>query len=120
MNMMKILWCVVMFLITLLLASLYHNYDVYESIIPFIMFMIFHFTLAYAFVNLTNTSLRTFKTFIKDSCGRLIVLLDYVKDLVDDTSSPNLPNLNPIIPNLMNNSPYVNACYSYDGIQAIV
>ena len=114
------LWCVVMFLITLLLASLYHNYDVYESIIHFIMFMIFHFILACAFVNLTDTSLSTFKTFIKDSCGRLIVLLDYAKNLVDDKSSLNLLNINPIISSLVTRSPSITPCSSYDGIQAIV
>ena len=106
------LWCVVMFLITLLLASLYHNYEVYESIIHFLMFMIFHFILACAFVNLIDTNLPTFKTFIKDSCGRIIILLDYVKDLADDKPSPNLPNLNHIIPNMMTNSPSVNSCSS--------
>ena len=122
MKIIKMLWCVVMFFITLILAYIYHTYYFYESIIHFIMLMILHFILAYAFVNLTNTSLPTFKTFIKDSCGRLIILLDYVKDLVDDTPSPNLPNLNPIIPNLMPNSPSINhhSSHTYDGIQAIV
>ena len=93
----KMLWCLVIFLITLLLSSLYHNSDVYESII--------HFILAYVFLNLIETHLPTFKTFIKDSCGRLIILLDYVKNFLVDKPSPNLPNLNPIIPNPMPNSP---------------
>ena len=119
---MKILWFVVMFLNTLLLASLYHNFYLYESIIHFIMFMIFHFILTYALANLTDTSLPKFKTLIKDSCCKLIFLWDYVKDLVDDTPSPNLPNLNPIIPNPMPNSPSINphSSHTYDGIQAIV
>lgn len=122
MKMMKVLWCVVMFLITLLLASLYHNYDVYESIIHFIMFMIFHFILACAFLNLTDTSLSTFKTFIKDSCGRHIIILDYVKDLVDDTPCPHLSNLNLIIPNMIPNSPshVPSSSHTFEEIQAIV
>ena len=118
-----------MFLITLVFSSLYHTYDVYESIIHFIMSMILHLLLTYAFVHLIDTSLPTFKIFIKDSCGRLIVLLDYVKNLVDDIASPNLPN--PIIPNFvpnfpipnpMLNSPPINpsSSHTYDGIQAIV
>ena len=113
---------VVMFLITPLLAFFYHNYDFYESIIHFIMFMIFHIILAYAFVNFTNTSLPTLKTFIKESCGRLIFLLDYVKNLVDDTSSLNRPNPHAIIPNLIVSSPSINprSSHNYDGIQAIV
>ena len=116
------LWCVFMFLITLLLASLYHNYEVYESIIHFIMFMIFHFILAYAFVNLTDTSLSTFKTFIKYFCGRLIILLDYVKDFVDDTPSLHLPNLNPIISNLRPNSPSIvpRSSHTFEEVQSIV
>ena len=117
---MKMLWCVVMFLITLLLASLNHNHEVYQSIIHFIMFTIFHFILACAFVNLTDTSLSTFKTFLKNSCGRLIALLDYVKDLVDDTPFPNLPSLNHIISNSITISPSINPCSSYDVIQAIL
>ena len=116
---MKILWCVVVFLITLLLASHYHKYEVYERIIHLVMFMIFHFILVYAFVNLTNTILPTFKTFIKDLCGRLVVLLDYVKDLVDDTPSTNLPNINP---NLMPNSPshVPSSSHTFEEVQAMV
>ena len=102
---MKMLWCVVMFLITLLLESLYHNYDFYESILNFIVFMIFHFILACAFVNLTDTSLPRFKTFKKDSCDRPNILLDYVKDSVDDKPYPNLLNMHPISTNLRPNSP---------------
>lgn len=79
----------------------------------------------------TDTNLPTFKTFIKDPCGKLIILLDYVKNLVDDTPSPNIPNPNPIIPNLIPNLPipnpitnspsiYPHSSPTYDGIQAIV
>jgi hypothetical protein len=100
------LWGMAIFLIMLLLASLYSNYDVYESIILFIMFVNLHVSLSYAILRLTNTSLPTFKTFIKDLCSGLITLLDYVKNWVDDTSFPNLPN--PIMPNLAPNLPNPN------------
>lgn len=69
--------------------------------------MIFYFMLACAFVNLIDTSLSTFKNNVKDLCGRLIILLDYVKDLIYDTLFPNLLNPNPVISNLITNSLFV-------------
>ena len=85
------------------------------------MLMIFYFILACSFVNLIDTCLSTLKTFLKDSCGRLIVLVDYVKDLEDDTPSPNLPTLNLIIPNLILNSPspVPTSSHTFEEVQAI-